>query len=336
MDRPHLHTESFLYRQAHRFLGFSSGQAGFFGYSLHQVSTVEAVNLATVLAWPEHYRGRYDAVIVSAKSGLEKLPPDLLEVALSLRPLRYAILVPGARPKAMIPDSLADCFDVIFKREPWADLDRYALSVTNKAKICPTLISNPQDMLFTRLPGLRMGYRPRHLGYECPKIHDVFFLGRVGRNRYDNRVNAWRRICALEGVNATGGIIPDGPKTPIPPELRAAPLRPRAYRRALLRSRINLALDGIGPFTFRHLELFWSGSFCLSESDLSQIWLRVPAINGQDYVAFSDNKDMVEKILHYLQRPAEIQRIARNSRRLYERLFDPMAHAKEIRGALDL
>lgn len=336
VDRSHLHTESLLYRQAHWLLGFSSGQAGFFKFSLHQASHVETVEIRDLLAHPEAFRDRFDAVIFSAKSGLKKLPPDMLETALSLRPRRHAILLPGAQPKVMIPDWLADRFDVIFKREPWVDLDRYELSAANKAKIRPTLISNPQDMLFTRFPALRLGYCPRQLGYDHQKIYDVFFLGRVGPNRYENRVRIWHKIRSLEEIATTGGIIPDSPQIHVPPELKATPLGKRAYRRVMLASRINLALDGIGPFTFRHLELFWSGSFCLSETDLSHIWLRAPAVAGHDYATFSDHDDMIAKIEHYLQNPTELERIARNGRKLYERLHDAKAHAAEICAALKL
>lgn len=319
---------------ARRTLGYCAGQAGFFKHALARASHTTFTSMNNVLKQPSRYLGECDAVVFSSKSGIRKMASSDMKQLLSKLKIPIAVLVHEARPQFMIEEEIADYCSVIFKREPFIDLSRYDLSPDNLDKIVPTILANPLNPLFNRLPWLTIGARPSQFGYEALKQHDTFFLGRVGKNRYNNRVDAWTKIFEAKDVDAVGGLIPTEVGFSVSTEHIAEPINSAAYRRNILKARVNLALDGIGPFTFRHLELFWSGAFCLSETDLGAIWLREAIVAGRDYVFFENWDDMVDKVRFYARNDSIRDAIARSGREFYERLYDVDAHALELRAAI--
>ncbi len=327
-------THSPLHDFARRTLGYSAGQAGFFKHALSRAFSVDFVSMEAFLRAPERIFARSEAIVFSSKCGIRKLDFAEAKRLLTLGPIPVCFLVQQAQPKVMIEDRFADLCSVIFKREPFSDLGVYDLSEANRRKIVPTILANPLSPLFNRMPWLKIGRRPPRFGFETQKRHDAFFIGRVGKNRYDNRIEAWARLARSPDIRPVGGIIPGDPGFDVPAEFVAEPIGSKSYRDHILTSRINLALDGIGPFTFRHLELFWCGAFCLSETDLGQIWLREPIVADRDYVWFDTWDDMVDKARFYIAHDAERERIARNGREFYDRLYDPDAHAREIEAAI--
>lgn len=325
---------SLRFELARRTLGYSAGQSGFFGHALSKAFKVDFISMETFLGAADRYIAKSDALIFSSKSGIRKL--DDAERTRLLRgvSIPVCILVHEARPRFMIEDKIADLCSVIFKREPFSDLDLYDLSQRNRQKIVPTILANPLSPLFNRAPWLQIGRRPPKFGFDTVKQQDAFFIGRVGKNRYDNRIEAWARLADATDIQAVGGIIPGDEGFEVPEQYIAKPIGSKSYRDHILKTRINLALDGIGPFTFRHLELFWCGAFCLSETDLGRIWLREPIVEDRDYVWFDNWDDMIDKARFYIQNDAAREAIARNGRAFYDRLYDPDAHALEIKRAI--
>ncbi|WP_068110351.1 glycosyltransferase [Tropicimonas marinistellae] len=323
-------------KRLHRWsVGFLDGQDGFFEASLHQAARVTRRSYAEAMAMPAAQRDAFDAVVINAKSGWPwARDPAAARAALDGFRAPLALFLGQAQPDRMPPDRLLDPFRAVFKREPFADTDRYGLTPSNAAKIVPTHLSNPLVSMSYRFPGRNRTRPLARYAWEEPGTHDVFFIGTVNHDRLDERLNAWAAV-AQSGLDRIGGLLPlAGVAEAVPPELVTAPLPKPAYLEAMMQSRINLALEGIGPFTFRHLEQFWAGAFTLSTPNIRPLRLRAPLVEGQDYVAFDGTDDMMDKIRWYLDHPEERIAIARNGRAAYERLYDTAAHAGEIRAAL--
>lgn len=314
--------------------GFTDGQDGFFEASLHYDTDVTRRTFEEALAMGRDQLARFDAIVVNAKSGFPWREPD--EAAKIIRGWGRpaALFLGSARPQDMAPDGVCDQFDILFKREPFADLDRYEISATNKAKLVTTLLSNQLVNMSWRFKHRNDSFVPAQFGYDTPKSVDVFFLGKVSHVRLDNRVAAWTKVKEQLGdLNCIGGLSPND-ESPVPDHLRGEIMPKPDYLKTLLETRINLALSGIGPFTHRHLELFYAGAFALSNNDIEPLWLRAPVVKGQDYAAFDTEDEMIDMIRYYIAHDAEREAIAKNGRACFERLYDVPAHAVELRDAL--
>ncbi len=312
--------------------GLLDGQDGFFEAALHRASRVTRLSLAEVEALPRTRRRSFDAVVVNAKSGLDVNDPSAVSAFCGDYSCPVVLFVGAARADVMPPDAALTPFHLVFKHEPFADPGRYRLGNVNADKIRPTHLSNPLHPLSWRLPWLDRHRSPRRFGWQVCPTTDVSFLGRLQDTQFFSRQESWSRVLQA-GLEASGGLIQR--RHMVPPErLAAAPMPRGRYLRQILETRVNLGLEGIGTFTHRHLEILWAGAFLLSNPAVRLQRLRTPLVEGEDYVAFDDHDDMIDKIRHYAARGAERIRIAQNGRRAYERLHDVRAHAAEIRAGL--
>lgn len=322
------------YGLASRTVGYCGGQAGFFKFCLSLACHAKFVSMDEFLRTAHEIKETSDAIIFSSKSGIKKWEPSERSEFFRNCKIPVSILEQAARPSVMVENELADFFNVIFKREPFSDLSQYNLSNHNRSKIVPTILANPLSPLFSRVPWLQIGARPQKFGYEQTPEFDVFFIGRVGKNRYENRIETFSALKAISDLRVAGGISGAEEGFAIPRDLRSPVMERQSYTSTILKSRVNLALKGIGPFTFRHLELLWSGAFCFSDTDLSALWLREAITADSDYVFFTGLDDMVDKVRYYTKNDAARIRIAHNGRQYYERLYDVDKHALEIQKAL--
>ncbi len=314
--------------------GFTDGQDGFFEASLHYGCSVTRRTYQEAAAMGRSAVARYDAIIVNAKSGFPWQDGAKAGQQIRAWGRPAAIFIGQARPFEMVPDDVADHFDILFKREPFADLGRYELSNVNRAKIVPTLLSNQLLRMSWRFKERNTQFTLPKYGYDHEKTHDVYFSGKLGPNRFDNRVQAWERVTAdLGDLRLKGGLASNG-QVKVPAHLKGELMEKPEYLNTLLTTKVNLALSGIGPFTHRHLELFYAGAFALSNNDIEPLWLRAPVVKGQDYAAFDTEDEMIDMIRHYVAHDAEREAIAKNGRACFERLYDVPAHAVELRDAL--
>ncbi|MEO1676770.1 MAG: glycosyltransferase [Pseudomonadota bacterium] len=313
-------------------LGLLDGQDGFFEAALHRAGHVTLRPLDAVMAMEPAIRARFDAVVVNAKSDLawQDAAGATALCALFARPV--ALFLGFARARFMPANAVLSAYHTVFKREPYADLGRYDLSARNADKVVPTHLSNPFEPLSRRFAWGIPPSKPKRMGWDVPTDKDVFFLGKTQEGEHLARKDSWAKVVA-SGLAARGGLFPRKGYD-LPAELHASHLEKPEYLRQLQASRVNLGLEGIGSFTFRHLETLWAGSFLLSNPTVPEQRLRAPLIDGEDYVSFQDHDDMIDKIRHYATHEPERQRIAKNGRRAYERLHDVLAHAGEIKTAL--
>ena len=102
----------------------------------------------------------------------------------------------------------------------------------------------------------------------------------------------------------------------------------KQYLSTIYDSSINLALEGIGEFTFRHLEILASCSFMLSEKSINELELPIPLVDGKHFVSFKDKEELIEKIDYYLKNKNQRDEIALNGRKVLEDYYSPKRHGE--------
>tara|TARA_B100000035_G_scaffold206519_1_gene176597 strand:- start:2763 stop:3770 length:1008 start_codon:yes stop_codon:yes gene_type:complete len=100
------------------------------------------------------------------------------------------------------------------------------------------------------------------------------------------------------------------------------------YLSAIYNSSINLALEGKGEFTFRHLEILASCSFMMCQSSINELKLPLPLKDGKHFVSFDNKEDLIEKINFYLKHNKLRNEIALNGRKVLEEHYSPKKHGK--------
>ena len=100
------------------------------------------------------------------------------------------------------------------------------------------------------------------------------------------------------------------------------------YLSAIYDSSINLALEGKGEFTFRHLEILASCSFMLCQNSINELELPLPLVDGIHFVTFESKEDLVEKINFYLKNKSLRNEIALNGRKALEEYYSPKKHGE--------
>jgi hypothetical protein len=273
---------------------------------------------------------RYDAVFVSAKSGC---PDAALEQFTRRCGSAASVLVVEHDNASVMPeDAVLDQFDLILKREPYCDRDRYSISERNKTKIRPTMLSCP----LVQLPGQRPDrwcYAENFANLPAREVtYDVSFVGAD--------TNKWRiEVCdhlAHQAFHSRIGIAFKKRANPKDAERRArlatAKLdRWHGYVDLIRQSAVNLALDGYGQFTHRHLEIWALGGFMLSSPTIREIELPGAAhVEGQHYVAFDNLDDLVEKVDHYRRDATAREAIAAAGIALFKKLYDFERHGRSI------
>lgn len=303
-----------------------TGQDGFFRGALHcgfDATEDELSGLSRRLAG-----GGFDCVVVNLKCRPDRKGLDVADI----EPIR-AVSVPkilavtNAEPGNMPGDAMLDLFDVVMKREPFIDRDRYDLSPTNRSKIHATMLACP--LVPARLSNVRR-IDPAASGFTTPceqEDTDVFFSGAsTSRERIDvlNRLKD-------EPFRLDAAIQPRQFKDEIPPGMTGPLLKQRDFIDKVRRAKINLALSGYGPFTFRHLELWCLCAFGLSTPRVRELELPVPAKAGEHFVCFENPDDLADKCRYYLERPQERHAIARAGRKLFDEHYSFEKHGQALR-----
>jgi glycosyltransferase involved in cell wall biosynthesis len=118
----------------------------------------------------------------------------------------------------------------------------------------------------------------------------------------------------------------------IPENLKGKNLSQSDFLKTIKKSKINLAVEGIGQFTFRHLEIWAMGGFMLSSPSLREILTPLGAKEGVHYAVFEDLDDVVKKIKYYLEHEEEREKIARAGQEMFKRDYDARQHGDYIKN----
>ena len=270
---------------------------------------------------------RYDALVVNYKfAGVEIDEREALLKRFGAADIPRVLFMGSAKAGHIPGDNVLDRFDLIFKREHFRNLDRYSISDRNKSKLHATMLEcSPRTI--SRLER----YRRAHLARSAPTYrNDVFFSGSTtGAVRTD----AWETVVD-SGLSFVGGLQLRKFRTERERRYLGRRLGHRRYLKTVLESKINLALEGYGEFTFRHLEIWCAGAFMLSTKSLRELVLPLDAREGVHYVTFEDLPDLRDKLRYYARNDAERERIAKAGQDMFLRDYDPIRHGNEIRWAI--
>jgi hypothetical protein len=310
-----------------------TGQDGFFRGALHAAFDVVERPFSFLARNRERIEREFEWVIVNFKAARPKegLSLDDLAPVKALRRCGRAVFVNYAAAGALPDDAMLDPFDAVFKRELLKDLDRYPISARNKAKLCATMLACPLARVG---PRDLARFSPDRLGCADAArrfARDAFF---IGADTNPMRRDALERLAA-SGVAFDGGLQAKSGR-PAPPERLSRPrMKARDYLTRVRESKVNLALEGIGEFTFRHLELWGLCAFMLSSPSVRDVRTPLDVREGRDYVCFETMDDLVDKVRHFAGADAERERIARAGRRAFVEGYDFARHGAAIRAGLE-
>ena len=205
-----------------------------------------------------------------------------------------------------IKDKVLDSFDYVIKREKniITKNKKYLTTMLPCTLVDYKVSKNKEFISWNNIGKLKPNEKPEY---------DIFFSGKgTSKNRIE-----LIELLKKENYKFYGGL--DDSIVPY-----------KQYLDNIYNSSINLALEGIGEFTFRHLEIMASCSLMMCEDSINQIELPLPIKDGQHFVSFRDKKDLLDKLNFYLKNDKLRQDIALKGRKLLEGYYSPKKHGEEI------
>lgn len=309
------------------------GQCGFMRSALHASFDVTEADLSYLRRNARAVARKADYLIVCSKSessgsGLNMREFDFIA---GIKDIPKALFISNPEAAFMPDDRCLDCFDVVFKREHYLDLDRYAIEQRNKDKIRLAWLDCPL------IPARRFNVRdlePSSYGFRETSERwdaDVCFFGTESA---PIRAAAWSRVLASD-LAAIGGIQRYDRKAQSDCAVYTPPVDQQHYIDHIRGSRVNLALDGLGEFTHRHWEIWLLCSFCLSSPSIRELALPGGAREDEHFVCFDDLDDMMDKIRFFSAEAQRRETIARAGRALFEETFDFKKYGAFVKQCMD-
>lgn len=317
-------------------------RVGFFCASMRTQADVTRKSLQKIQFYSTQDFNSFDAVIFNYECNFRKKGEPIKTVCEAVRNLKTSIkniptglLLSSPNAKLIPTDEDMDLFDFVFRREHFKDLDRYDLSTHNKKKLRTTTLSCP--LIPANILNVNR-INPADYGFDTPPEifqNEVFFLGQE-TSRTLMRTKIIDEVKRSK-FDFSGGIHPDvrNPDREIPPELGASRLPQKNFYEKTRSSKINLALEGYGQFTYRHWECWALSSFMISSPSVNDVKLPFEAIDGKHYVTFEDRDDLIDKIRYYLKHDDERNKIIQNGRELFEQEYNFKKHGQYIIDAID-
>ena len=286
----------------------SKSTSGYIDAAIHSNSFVIEIPYNFCLFFSKILNLFFDGIFINWKFTNYRKNKDDIEAKLIKISKKFTIkkVIIYARDTStvLINDEVLDGFDYVIKREK------------NK------LISN-NKYLSTILPCKSIDYNIKgnnetidwdKIGYSKPNdvpIYDIFFSGQQTSQHRDELIE----FLKSKNYNFFGRT--ENLKIPF-----------NQYLTTIYNSSINLALEGIGEFTFRHLEILSSCSFMLCENSINELELPIPLIDGKHFVSFKDRDDLIDKIDFYLKNKQLRNEIALNGRKVLKNHYSPKKHGE--------
>ena len=204
----------------------------------------------------------------------------------------------------IIKDEILDGFDYVVKREKNKQTTnkKYLTTILPCRLVNYKISKNKEIINWNKIGNSKPNYNT---------TYDIFFSGKK-TSKYRKEV--------IEFIQSKDyNFLGDSEDTKIPSD---------QYLPSIYKSSINLALDGKGEFTFRHLEILASCSFMLCQSSINELELPLPLIDGKHFVSFKNKEDLVEKVNFYLKNNVLRNEIALNGRKVLEEHYSPKKHGK--------
>ena len=217
------------------------------------------------------------------------------------------ILVDTRDTSNKLSKEILDKFDLIIQREKFKD---YNHSNIISSMLPCTLIHKNTNM--TNIDWEKIGNNQPNENFKF----DIFFSGKPTNPFRSKLIEKIK----LQNYKFYGGI---NEKIPY-----------KNYLQTIYDSAINIAPEGIGIFTFRHLEIIACCSFLMCSSKINEIDLPINFIDGEDFVSFDNENDLLEKIGFYLKNADVRKKISLNGRKKLEKDYSPLKHGKLIKSKL--
>ncbi|MFB6356654.1 MAG: hypothetical protein ABEJ65_09095 [bacterium] len=155
------------------------GLGGYFRASLHHEANVTEKPIDYLKKYLESIGEMYDAIVVDSvreeTDDFYQYEYDELEFIESVSTIPTILLVTTDRAGEVPANEVFNLFDIVYKREPYADRERYELSAENAEKIRSTMLACPfvkaSRFNLTDLDSSDAGYESSADTYR----HDVFF-----------------------------------------------------------------------------------------------------------------------------------------------------------------
>jgi len=250
----------------------------------------------------------FDGIFVNWKFTNYRKDKDALEAKLLKLSKKFKIkkvIIDGTDKSInLIKDEILEGFDYVIKREK-------NKSISNK-KYLSTIL--PCKLIDYKIFKNKEIIDWDNIGNSKPNdipSYDIFFSGQQTSRRREELI----KFLQSKNYNFFGRT--ENSKIPF-----------KEYLSAIYNSSINLALEGKGEFTFRHLEILASCSFMLCENSINNLELPLPLVNGKHFVSFENKEDLSEKINFYLKNDRLRKEIALNGRKVLEKYYSPKKHGE--------
>ena len=217
------------------------------------------------------------------------------------------VLIDGTdKSKNLIKDEVLDGFDYVIKREKNRSIsnEKYLTTMLPCTLVDYTISKKKEIINWNKIGKSRPNDKFRY---------DIFFSGKTTSKHRHKLIEFLKR----KNLNFYGG-------------LEDSIMPYNEYLKNIYDSSVNLALEGKGEFTFRHLEILSSCSFMMCERSINQVELPIPIKDGKHFISFENNEDLLEKINFYLKNKDLRFNIALNGRRLLEEYYSPKKHGDFI------
>jgi hypothetical protein len=161
--------------------------------------------------------------------------------------------------------------------------------------------------------------------------YDTSFVGKHS-NTNNIRLEVLSEIKKHPEINFFGGLQDSNNGKSIEGKIKHPKLNRKEYVDLIKETKINLALDGYGEFTFRHLEILFLGGFLLSSSSVDELDLPMNITEGEHYVSYGNLEDLVNKIKYYLDNEEERSKISKSGRDFILNHYSVIRHGENIKG----
>ena len=210
----------------------------------------------------------------------------------------------------IIENKILDGFDYVIKREKNKKIsnNKYFTTILPCTLIDYKILKNKESIDWSKIGNSKPNENPNY---------DIFFSGKK-TSKFRQELT---EFLSNKGFNFFGRA--ENSKIPYD-----------QYLSAIYNSSINLALEGKGELTFRHLEILASCSFMLCQSSINELELPLPLMDGKHFVSFKNKEDLLEKINFYLKNDKDRNEIALNGRKVLEENYSPKKHGEFLFGKI--
>ena len=288
----------------------TNNTSGFIDSAIHSNTFTFELPYSYCILFSKILNSLFDGIFINWKftnyrSDANDIETKLIKLSKKFK-IKKVIVDSRDQSSNVIKKEILELFDYVIKREKNKSIsDKKYLTTMLPCKLINYKISKNKENINWN----KIGKSITNNIFE----YDIFFSGQQS-SEYRNKLIGFIKS---QNLNFYGGV--ENEKIPH-----------SQYLETIYNSRVNLALEGIGEFTFRHLEILANCSFMICENSINQLELPIPLKDGKHFVTFDNKEDLLEKIEFYLENEKLRQDIALNGRRTLEEYYSPKKHGDFI------